>query len=156
MGFLDDAIGRAQQLADAALSPTVADPTPLGLNPTLAATNAGPGDAQPREPIKKSAVFDNNGVATITLDPVEPNTTWLLDYVVVVTTSTNQTLATLYENAVSPANVIDGTGKGNRGVAWYQPPRRLGGTLQLIVQWTGGTPGATANLRLEYRVEAAP
>jgi len=150
MGLIDDAIGAVQ----GAIAPRATEQLPY--NPTLAATNAPSGEAQPREPIKKSVQFDNTGTATITLDPVEPNTTWLIDYVVVTTTSTTQTLCSLYESNVSPASLIDGTGQGNRGIAWYQPPRRLAGTLQLIVQWTGGVPGAVANVRLEYRVEAAP
>lgn len=151
--LVDDALNRGRELLDAALTPTVASPTPLQLNPTLrVAPNPASGD---REPIVRSATFNANGTATVTLDPVDPATSWLIDYLTVSTTSPASTVATIYDTFVDTGHILDGTTNGNSAVAFYAPPRKLVATRQLIAVWAGGTPGTSATLRCEYHVESS-
>jgi hypothetical protein len=153
VGLLDDAIARGRDLADNLLAPVVADPEPLGLNPTLR-TVPSPTSGQ-REPIIKSAQADNTGVITVALDPVDPATSWGIDYLVVSTTSNNKTSCVVYDSYVDAGHIFDGTDAGNAATAFYSPSRKLSATRQLIAVWVGANPGDTGTLRCEYHVDQA-
>jgi hypothetical protein len=111
-------------------------------------------DPQPRAPIIAGATANGSGVATITLDPVPPGNVWLLDYVVVSSTSDLTSALNLYDGLPAASTLLDGTGSlGNSGVAVYSPPRLILGTRQLTAVWSGCTPGAACTLRVEYRLQ---
>lgn len=162
MTLWDDALRRAQQLADVALFPTPPAPHPVGINPTLRV--AADPQAGVREPLVRNGKADALGIITVTLDPVDPGTIMVIENIVVSTMnaagtgpSANTTICLVYDTYLDPAHIFDSAGtNGNGAVAAYQPPRRLPAGRQLVAQWTGAVPNSdTGTMRVEYHLEQA-
>jgi hypothetical protein len=89
------------------------------------------------------ASFDAGGIATVRFGPVPPGGRWRITNLSVSTTSALRTTARVYKNAVSPAQQRDVSVSGGNSDSSDTVHELLAGET-LIVQWTGGTPGATA------------
>lgn len=92
-----------------------------------------------------SATFGADGVATVRFDTVPPFQLWRLYRLSVSATSTNRTAAQVYRSSATPANLLDSAPySGNDDTTDTVFDLRAGESL--IVQWTGGTPGAVATV----------
>lgn len=76
----------------------------------------------------------------------------LIDRIVVQTNSTTPTACAFYKGSVSPANLVEFTGTGDRDLADEVNPIFLPGNTLLIAEWTGASGGAVAQVRYQYRV----
>lgn len=90
-----------------------------------------------------SAVFDGSGVATATFPAVPIYTRWTVTRVAVSTTSATRTAVSVYRNSAAAPNLIDTDPYGGNGNS-TDTVSELAASETLVVQWTGGTPGAVA------------
>ena len=102
-----------------------------------------------------NAQFDANGVAIATLGPRGP-VTWEISRLTVSSTSTLPSQARLFDGPgggaeLTNTNLIEGTYSGNLDAT--DTPFTIQPGSQLYIQWTGGTPGATATVRVIGRQE---
>jgi hypothetical protein len=102
--------------------------------------------------VRLSATADASGVATVTCPQVDPSTQWLVDRLVVQSTSTASASVKLYDSTVAPASVLDGTATGNLNSADYPQGLLIRPAASLIAQWTGATPGAVCTLTAQVRI----
>lgn len=114
-----------------------------------------------REPTRRTTVRYRQEVSsgvTIELDtdPVPAGFCWIVERVGYGCTSSTQTLATMYLDAVGPENIVDFTDLGNRSLADQFQPIYVPGGARLVVVWENVTlvAGAAAGtIRMQYRVE---
>jgi hypothetical protein len=102
--------------------------------------------------IRLSATADASGVATIDCGQVDPFTQWLVDRLVVQSTSAAASAVKLYDSSVAPAQVLDGTASGNLNSADYPQGLLIRPSASLIAQWTGATAGAVCTLTAQVRI----
>lgn len=86
------------------------------------------------------------------MPPADAGTHVELELVVVVSNSAAASAARVYVGGVNDAALRDVTSSGNEDVAFEQPPIFAGSQQDIIVQWTGATPGATCTATIQYRV----
>jgi hypothetical protein len=96
------------------------------------------------------------GLATITLDQLPPTDMWLLDHMVVQTTSSTPTVMRLYADSVDPRYIRDGSDHGNFSVGDWYSGLVCRPSVSLVAQWTGCSAGAIATLTLQARVMRRP
>lgn len=95
----------------------------------------------------RRATFDATGTATtLPFGPVQQQESWVIDRYSV--SANNACVCRVYRTSVSPNNQIDYTVKGN-GDTSSQGPVTLAAGQQLVVQWTGGTPGDVGTFAFE-------
>lgn len=102
--------------------------------------------------LRQAATADATGTATLDLGQVDPTTQWLVDRLVVQTTSTASTTLRLYDSTVAPANLLDATSSGNINTADYPAGLLVRPSTSLVAQWTGATFGAVCTLTAQVRV----
>lgn len=102
--------------------------------------------------VRAQAIVDPAGVATIELEQLAGDVTWLVDHAVVACASAAGSQMRLYASVVSDRTLLDGTSRGDFDVADWPAGLRVGPVTALIAQWTGATPGATATIALQVRV----
>lgn len=94
-----------------------------------------------------SAVFGANGIATIELGPMTRGEVWRIQRITVSTDDLADTMAKIYRNVIGDSTFLEGTYAGNSDISdtgyEFLTPEKL------IVQWTGGTAGKIAFLRIE-------
>jgi hypothetical protein len=101
--------------------------------------------------LRDETVADAGGIATIELATVPPDQQlWLVERVVVGSTSVNPTQFALYRNAVDLANRVEFTDGGNGNVADEAQAIRFQPADLIIAQWTGATPAARCTISLQY------
>lgn len=99
-----------------------------------------------------SATFGADGVATINLGGPPPALSWTIERVSVRTTSATRTAAVLYRTWPTDANQIDiAPASGNGDTSFLSFKLNAGDSL--LVQWSGGTPGALAFASMTYSTE---
>ena len=124
--------------------------TALATGPSSAA--AGLTVVDYRSPYLTSGPADAAGLMSVTFEPVPPGYLWLIQRATVSTTSTAATRAMMYAGAPSPQNFVDGTNSGNLDISDENAPIMLDSSTQLLIQWTGATPGATGTARIQYQL----
>lgn len=97
----------------------------------------------------EQAIVGSDGTATAYLTPNAAGR-YIVTLISVSVSQANSTssICTLYRQAVTPANFIEGTSSGDRD-ADTQISLRLTTGQTLVAYWTGAVPGATAILRVE-------
>lgn len=96
--------------------------------------------------LSRESAFNADGVATVEFRN-GGLTRWKVESYSITTTSTTQTECAIYRGAVHPTNQLDITDTGNNNsgsLEWMIPPGDY-----LTVQWTRGTTGAIASMRIE-------
>lgn len=100
------------------------------------------------------ATFGADGTATAAFQTVQPWKRWRVNRTAVSSTSANLTAVSTYRNTPGPANLIDAAAySGNGDSSDTAFVLEAGETL--TVQWTGGTPGATATATVSGEFEDA-
>lgn len=94
-----------------------------------------------------------SGTMTATFEVVGEGRLWLVDRVVVTSTSTTTTAAYLFTDQATAAQYLDGSNSGNFDVADNSSPLHIDQTRTLIVVWTGASDGAVGTCRVQGRVE---
>ncbi len=92
------------------------------------------------------------GVAELEYEQVPQDELWLVDRVVVQSTSSAATVAHLYLDTIDDRHVIDGTRVGNFDVADMASPIQLLGSTVLRVRWLGADDGAVGTCRIQLVV----
>lgn len=94
-----------------------------------------------------------SGIVTVTLGPVRAGWTVRPTAIAVsVIGSTAQPKAAWYKNSVSPQNLGSATFTGGSGDTDNAPGVILFAGEQIVVQWTGVTPGAICYTRCSYEL----
>lgn len=102
--------------------------------------------------IRLSATADATGTATIDCGQVDPTTQWLVDRVVIQSTSGSASTLKLYDSTVAAAQLLDGTAAGNLNTADYPAGLLVRPSASLVAQWTGASPGAVCTLTAQVRI----
>ncbi len=120
--------------------------------PTFTRNALAPGG--PRfEGFRKEAVvttIDAAGIADAVFGPPPADGYWLVERIVVVTTSAAATEARMYSGDVDDANLEDGTSTGNLDIADETQAIVVPGGTVFRIRWTGGTINARAVGRIQY------
>lgn len=96
----------------------------------------------------RQTTFTAAGVATVTFGPVPYARRWRITSLNIGTTSALATACAVYRNSVGRPSRLDVTPfDGNDNTTDTEFP--LVGAETLIVQWTGGTPGARADATID-------
>lgn len=96
-----------------------------------------------------TATFGSDGVARITANPDRARENWLVNRYQCNTTSTLGTKLTVYRGSERAGTRIDYTSKGNNDVSDNFTPIPVPPHGQpLLFVWTGGTPGARAEITI--------
>lgn len=102
-----------------------------------------------------SATVDANGRAVVNLSPGRPYVTWHLErYAVLVNGETGHPRCLVYRNSENPANLLEGTSKGDNDASDQPNPYPLRASETLVFVWTGATPGLQATATVTGRLEA--
>lgn len=101
---------------------------------------------------KRSDPAGADGLCTITLDPVEAGFLWLVDRMVIATTSATPTECYAYSGDPDLSRIEDGSSHGNFDVADESSPVLVDSAESLTVQWTGASLGAVAYLSVQYQL----
>lgn len=92
----------------------------------------------------RAVVLNGAGYGTVQFGPDRPNTRWVITRVSVnVSTNTVEPEARIYRSRVSPGLMLSGTFSGSNDTDDGLSETVFPGDF-LIVEWTGGDPGATA------------
>lgn len=102
--------------------------------------------------IRMTATADSTGTATIDCGQVDPATQWLVDRLVVQSTSSSASTVRLYESIVDPSRLLDGTPAGNLNSNDYPQGLLIRPSSSLVAQWTGASTGAVCTLNVQARV----
>lgn len=100
-----------------------------------------------------STVATATGVMTAVTDPIEQGFLWLVERLVIGTTSTTDTLCQVYNGPVQ--NDIyrgDLTFTGNDDVAEYDPPLLIPPGVPLTLVWSGASIGAQGFASVQYQL----
>lgn len=92
------------------------------------------------------------GQAAVSLPAPQVGYGYRVELISVYTNSTNQTLADIYLGDPLPTNRVDHTDTGNEDIAFEQPPIFVPAGQILTVLWTGLSPGAVCNARLQWSI----
>lgn len=93
-----------------------------------------------------------DGVTELEFEQVPQDELWLVDRVIVQSTSSAATVAHLYLDAIDDRHVLDGTRVGNFDVADNNSPIQLLGSSVLRVRWQGADDGAVGTCRIQLVV----
>lgn len=105
-----------------------------------------------REDVVTSAAAGADFTATAEFDQVEAPYFWLIDRMVVSTTTTKPTTARIYRDYVDPLHLVNATGNGNLDVDDASSPLLVDTGSQLLVVWTGDEAGFRGTARVQYRL----
>lgn len=94
----------------------------------------------------RSAKFDNDGRASVVMEPPRSYETWSITQTHIHTSSPTQTQLTIYRDSEEPGNVIEGTALGNSDESDTALELRAG--QKLIYVWKEGTPGEIATVTI--------
>lgn len=92
------------------------------------------------------------GLATITGDLIDPAELWLVDRLVITTTSTSSTSFRIYDGSTDPAMLLDVTAAGNLNSADYPEGLLIRPASQWVAQWTGASAGAVGTLTVQATI----
>lgn len=94
---------------------------------------------------------ESGGVILVELPALDMGERWLVDHVVVSTTSTTKTVLRLYDGPVAAERLLSGTPSGNLDEADYAGGLLVDSGAMLVAQWTGASAGSTGLLRVQAR-----
>jgi hypothetical protein len=100
----------------------------------------------------KSSPPAAGGICEVAFDQLDPNERWFIDHAVISCDSTTPTVLRLYEGAVNPLYLLDGSGSGAFDVADWPGGLAVQPTRTLIARWTGASAGAIGTVTLQARV----
>lgn len=92
------------------------------------------------------------GTATITLDPLPPDTRWQLTHMVAFSTSAAAPQMRLYLSNVTPTGLRDGTNTGAFDVADWPMGLMVPPSQSLVAVWTGCNDGDIGTLTLQANI----
>lgn len=96
-----------------------------------------------------TATFDSSGIARILANPDRAREHWKVSRYQCNTTSASSTKLTVYRGSERAGTRIDYTARGNNDVSDNFKPIGIPPHGQpLLFVWTGGTPGATAEITI--------
>lgn len=98
------------------------------------------------------ATADAGGNATATFPAVALGRQWLVERLVVSTSTGSASKARCYVDSADPKNLIDGTNAGDFDVNDAHHPMRIAAQAALVVVWTGATVGAVCTARAQVVV----
>lgn len=102
----------------------------------------------------RQATVDAGGAALVSFGPVPQDERWLVDRVVVVTSSrAGAAWFGMYLDDVDDSRLIDGTNAGDFDVNDADSPLELEGGEQLVCVWSNATPGDVATCRIHYAAQ---
>lgn len=90
-----------------------------------------------------SGVADGTGAALVIFGPGNAWQRWSVERIAVAGNSTLVPVVRVYRNAQQAGAQIDSSLKGQDNASEYPNPIDLGPSEQLLVAWSGCTPGAT-------------
>jgi hypothetical protein len=96
----------------------------------------------------RTAIFDANGIARITLLPKRAREAWKVWRYSVTTTSTATTNCFVYVGSEQSGTHIDFSATGNNDISENVHGTEVDFGRSLVFVWNGGTPGAVAFLSL--------
>lgn len=101
--------------------------------------------------LTSSPAATSSGIITATFPPVAAGRWWIIDRLVVSSTSSVQTVASLYDGDIGPNTLLGATAQGNLD---YDSTSglRIDGGKTLSVQWTGASQGAVGTARVQLRI----
>lgn len=99
-----------------------------------------------------SAPASAAGRAEVTFTQVPDGELWMIERIVVITTSAAATTAEIYNTSERDDRLREFTPNGNADVADMASPMQLRSGEQLLVVWSGATAGAIATCNLQYTV----
>jgi len=100
-----------------------------------------------------TATFDATGRAVIQANPDRAREEWLVNRYQCFTTSTSGTKLTVYQGSEMAGSRRDYTSRGNSAISENFTPLRVPSHGQpLLFVWTGGTPGARAEITISGEV----
>lgn len=99
-----------------------------------------------------SAPADATGRAEVDFAQVPDGELWMLERVVVSTTSAAASTVKLYNSTEAPRALREFTPNGNADVADMASPMHLRSGEQLLAIWSGMTAGAIATCNIQYTV----
>lgn len=85
-------------------------------------------------------------------DPVPSSQLWLVERIVVSSTSTAKTEARFYAGREEPVSLLDGTRSGNLDIADNSSPMQVTSSIALLVVWTGADDGSVGSVRIQGSV----
>jgi hypothetical protein len=124
-------------------------------NPRIRTPIAPPVEVSPRgiaSSQEQTLVAGASGIVTMQFTPEPIGTHVELELVVVSSTSTTPTVATVYAGSVDPQNVRDYTPSGNADISNEAPPIFIPGGRRITIQWTGVSAGASCTGAIQYRL----
>lgn len=106
--------------------------------------------------LEGSAVADANGIATVEFDPIDMPFLWRVERLTTRLSDDNPpagAVCEVYEGpTLLPTRLRDGSSAPSLDIADQSSPITLQPTAQLVVQWTGLTPGTTASVSAQYQL----
>ena len=104
-----------------------------------------------RTSVRRSPVAVN-GVCVAQFPLVGSDQLWLIDRMVVSSSSSVPTVATVYDGDPGPMTMLNGSNSGNGDVDDVNNPYLIDAGRQLQVVWTGAENNSTGVVRIQYRV----
>lgn len=96
----------------------------------------------------------SGGTASVTLATVT-DPLWLVYSIVIVCTSTAQTIFELFADAATSANLRDTTRIGNRNANDRSTPLQFVQSQKIIAKWSSASAGAVGTINVGYRTKGA-
>lgn len=107
-------------------------------------------------PLEGTATANAQGVATIEFDPVDSPFLWRIERMTTYTDLQTQPVGAkvlVYDGpSLLPIRIRDGSTSPALDIADESSPITLQPTSQLVLQWTGLTPGTKASVSVQYQL----
>jgi hypothetical protein len=107
-------------------------------------------------PLERSVMADGTGTATVEFDPVDPTYLWRIERMTTYLSDQappGGAVCLVYEGpTLLPIRIRDGSSSPQLDIADQSSPITLQPSSQLVVQWTGLTPGTTASVSVQYQL----
>jgi hypothetical protein len=106
--------------------------------------------------LEGTATADGNGTATVEFDPVDSPFLWRIERMTTYLSDQNPPAGAaclVYEGpSLKPLRIRDGSLSAAFDIADESSPITLQSTSQLVIQWTGLTPGTKAYASVQYQL----
>lgn len=106
--------------------------------------------------LEGTATADATGTATLEWDPVDVPFLWRIERMTTYLSDQSPPVGSdclVYEGpTLRPIRIRDGSGSPALDIADEQSPITLQPSSQLVIQWTGLTPGTTASASVQYQL----
>lgn len=99
-----------------------------------------------------TVTLDATGAGSVSVGPERGGESWSLTRIAISSTSVLQTEVAIYRNVVSSLTQLFGSKAGNSDVASGDPPLDIPRSGRIVLEWTGGTPGAICTAVMEGKL----